>query len=116
MTGLFLLLLIPFIHYDTLPCESEVVNEFQFNNKFEYVVRVGTENKLSIKELEKKPPRKGNIITYDEIDIRVILSGVFLFFLLIVLMIGTFMDDEETNWNFKKCWSKACVHEVICEF
>jgi hypothetical protein len=115
MLGLIMLLIIPFENYDKINYDREV--EFSFKsskNKFCYVVTNGED--LSLETFDKEPKINGKIISYQEEHPAEILSLIAIITFSILIIIGTISTNSDMNWSYSRCYAKACVSEVICEF
>jgi hypothetical protein len=117
MLTIVMLLLIPFFRYDEQTDSNEVITKLNYNNQTLYVVKESKDGKeFNVKTFDKPPIEKKNMIYYQSMDVRVILSGIFIFLFSVMIIIGTFSSDSDMSWNMSRCFSKACVNEVICEF
>ena len=107
----FLLLFIPFFHFDQISNTDNVVLSCKDGNKFVYLTKYGSSYLTKVVDEEIKVVN--NTITYDSIHPVVIISGVFIFILFLTFIIPSFMDDE--GWEFSEVRSRVLISYVRCE-
>ena len=93
---------------------KHIVSVFKDAGKYNYVAVNSEGYKVITFSEEKKLDNNGNISYLESNWLAIILYVIFGVSLLVVI-IATFMNDDDVGWEFPETWEKTMLKEVRCE-
>jgi hypothetical protein len=102
-------------NYD-LKEQVKVITSFKYDTNTCYVY-YGSENSFSVLKFDKEQPiSPDGYLTKDKDNFWLILSWIGFVVLCIILLVATFQDDDDANWEFTGRWADVLHRDIVCEF
>lgn len=109
-----LLLLIPITNLDyDKKKQISVVSKFEYGVEHLYVVK---EKDFDVLSYHEEIPIENGMISVSTDNVPLILSWFAFITILIILIIFSFIDDTDTNWEIEDNWIDCLNQDIICEF
>ena len=96
----------------------KIVAETKVENTYIYVYETISDNKVKYENIwqEEKPLEvKDGVVKLPSYNGFNIFFWVVFFISLVVVLIMTFVPDDDINWNFKDAWLEAFTSLIYCE-
>ena len=108
--------------YPILNCNPDLKEKVKVITSFKYdtntcYVYYASDNSFNVLKFDKEQPiSTDGYLTKDKENIWLILSWIGFVVLCIVLLVATFQDDDDFNWEFTGRWSDVLHRDIVCEF
>jgi len=111
-------LLYPIFNCNTdLKEDVKVITSFKYDVNNCYVTYSKSDNNFNVLKFDKEQPiSPDGYLTKDKDNVWFILSWIGFVVLCIILLIATFQDDDDVNWEFTGRWANVLHREIVCEF
>ena len=108
--------------YPIFNCNSDlkedvkVITSFKYGVDNCYVTFSKGDNSFNVLKFDKEQTiSPDGFISKDKDNILLILSWIGFVALCIILLIATFQDDDDYNWEFSNRWVSVLHRDIICE-
>lgn len=108
--------------YPILNCNPDLKEKVKVITSFKYdtntcYVYYASDNSFNVLKFDKEQPiSKDGYLTKDKDNVWLILSWVGFVVLCIILLVATFQDDDDVNWEFTGRWADVLHRDIVCEF
>jgi hypothetical protein len=108
--------------YPIFNCNYDIKEQVKVITSFKYDVNTcyvyyGSDNSFNVLKFDKEQPiSPDGYLTKDTENIWLILSWIGFVVLCIGLLIATFQDDDDVNWEFTGRWANVLHRDIVCEF
>ncbi len=95
----------------------KVITSFKYDVNTCYVTYSKSDNSFNVLKFDKEQPiSTDGYLTKDKDNVWLILSWIGFVVLCIILLVATFQDDDDYNWEFNGRWSEVLHRDIVCEF
>ena len=108
--------------YPIYNCNPDLKEKVKVITSFKYDVNTcyvyyASDNSFNVLKFDKEQPiSPDGYLTKDKDNFGLILSWIGFVVLCIILLIATFQDDDDYNWEFNGRWSEVLHRDIVCEF
>jgi len=108
--------------YPIFNCNPDLKEKVKVITSFKYdfntcYVYYASDNSFNVLKFDKEQPiSPDGYLTKDRDNFGLILSWIGFVVLCIILLVATFQDDDDYNWEFNGRWSEVLHRDIVCEF
>jgi len=108
--------------YPILNCNPDLKEKVKVITSFKYDTNIcyvyyASDNSFNVLKFDKEQPiPPDGYLTKDKENVWLILSWIAFVALCIILLVATFQDDDDFNWEFTGRWADVLHRDIVCEF